>query len=538
VIRSFSGAEEGQALVVVGAAMFVLLGALMLTLDWGYGLAMRRAMQNESDGAVLAAGRLLATNFGGTDFALITQEAAWCTARTVTLADRPGHPTTTDETVEISFSSDGSAFTTPITDVADCLSILNPHDIPASTRYVRVRARASYDSLIGVLGRQRVEAAATSRAQLGAAAVIRPQRPMGVPVPPPPGYRPYGTPGSGVSGWWTAPNAAMWPVAVRYRDTSGALLWSDPSRLVQIFGAGGGGSDDNFFVTLAHFSARDSAHQLVTESDFSGTANIHHFDHGTAPLVNSSPGTCANPSGWDTNGGLDSDGPACDIPNWLNYGFRGSVSVGTDWGDRSWNVFRCDASPCPEPAPQLTPATTRSSCTTLPSWVTSGGGPGWFAPSCATGAPVTMGDWLETVPLGSLSLGAAHDRMIWFIQTYGRGEPGDKSVVVNVFVWDCAQQFGPPWAIALASGDPDCSMVNAGSSGPGGPVRLDRLHVLAIVPMTVNENDVRINGGGNQLRVNAHWGGIFGDAGSCSSTTPPGCPLNPLMNSAFLVPDE
>lgn len=535
MIRSFSGAEEGQALVVVGAAMVVLLGALILTLDWGYGLAMRRAMQNESDGAVLAAGRMLATSFGGTDFAPITQEEAWCAARAATLADRPGHPTATDETVEISFSSDGSAFTTPITDVADCASVLNPQDVPASTRYVRVRARATYDSLIGVLGRQQLEAAATSRAQLSAAAVIRPQRPMGVPVPPPVGYRPYGTPGPGVSGWWTAPNAAMWPIAVRYRN----IDWGDPSRLVHVFGAPGGGSDDNFFVTLAHFSALDSAHQLVTESDFSGTANIHHFDHGTAPLVNSSPGTCGNPIGWDTNGGVDPAGPACDIPNWLNYGFRGSVSVGTDWGDPSWSVFRCDASPCPAPAPQLSPAATRSSCTTLPSWVTSSGDPSWFAPSCATGAPPTIGDWIETVPLGSLNLRAAHDRMISFIQTYGRGEPGDKSVVVNVFVWDCAQQYGPPWAIAFASGDPDCSGVTAGSSGAGGgPVRLDRLHVQAIVPMTVNENDVWVNGGGNQLRVSARWGGIFGDAGACTSTTPPGCPLNPLMNSAFLVPDE
>jgi len=31
---------------------------------------------------------------------------------------------------------------------------------------------------------------------------------------------------------------------------------------------------------------------------------------------------------------------------------------------------------------------------------------------------------------------------------------------------------------------------------------------------------------------------VFGDAGGCASLpTPPGCQLNPLMNSAFLVPD-
>ena len=542
MIRFFSGGEEGQALVVVGAAMFVLLGALVLTVDWGYGLAMRRATQNEADGGVLAAARLLATSYGGVspDFAPTAQQHAWCAARAVALADRPGHPTDTTETLELSFSDNGVDFTAPITNVADCTSILNPTDIPPGTRFVQVRARATYDSLFGIGTRQRIEAAASSRAQLSAAAVVRPQRPVPAAVPPPPAYRPYGTPGSGVSGSWTAPNAAMWPLAVKYEN----VRWSDPSRNVQIFG--GGGDADNFFVTPAHFSPRDSAHELVTESDYTGTHNVHHFDHGTTPLVNTSPDACTSPSApagyWDTNGGPNLGSTAanlgfagaCDVPNWLNYGFRGSVSVGTNWDDPSWDLFRCGSSPC-DPAPQLTPVATRSSCRTLPAWVTASGDPSWFAPSCAATAPLTIGDWLETVPLGSVNLSAAHDRMVSFIQTYGRGAPGDKSVVVNVFVWDCAQDYASgSWTSLEVSGD--CSVVST-SSGFSAD-QLDRLHVVAIVPMTVNENDVLINGGGTQLRVAAHWGGIFGDAGSCSTVTPRGCPLNPLMNSAFLVPGE
>jgi hypothetical protein len=325
---------------------------------------------------------------------------------------------------------------------------------------------------------------------------------------------------------------------------------------VDVFDSGGGGSStaDNVFVTLAHFSALSGAHQLVTESDFSGTTNTHHFDHGTAPLVNSSPGTCSNPTGWDTNGGMDPPGPACDIPNWLNYGFRGSVSPGTNWADTSWNVFRCDASPCPEPAPQLTAPIDRASCRGyFPTWVTT--------PSCPTDAAgrtrtSTLGDWLETVAPGSVNLRAAYTAMTYFIQTYGRGAPDDKSIVVNVFVWDCAQHYGSgSWTTLEDAGD--CSQVTSDSGpgpgggsggGGGGGASLDRLHVVAVVPMTINENDVRINPPGTRLRVSAHWGGltspagtptaVFGDAGACSTVLPPGCPLNPLMNSAFLVPGE
>ena len=151
--RLFFGADDGQALVVVGAAMFVLLGALILTVDWGYGFATRRAMQNEADGAVLAAARLVATSYSGQSpvFSPTTQEDAWCAARAVAAADSPGQPTATNEHLAISFSADGVAFTAPITDVPDCSHIPNPTGIADDTRYVRVRASAIYDSSLGIV---------------------------------------------------------------------------------------------------------------------------------------------------------------------------------------------------------------------------------------------------------------------------------------------------------------------------------------------------------------------------------------------------
>jgi hypothetical protein len=308
---------------------------------------------------------------------------------------------------------------------------------------------------------------------------------------------------------------------------------------VQLFGR-----SDSFFVSPAHFSARDGRHELITESDYTGTLNTHHFDHRTTPLANTAPSLCSNPGipagYWDTNGGFNQPGAVlnerlafaatCDIPNWLNYGFRGSVSVGTDWSLTSWDAFRGPG----RPAPQLTRPDDRRSCRVLMAST------GITAPSCDSVSRTASGDWLETVPLASSDLPAVRDAMRSFIRTYGRGAPGAKAVVVNVFVWDCAQQYvppsTPPWHL-LHELD-DCSSVRADVEGvEDGRSRMDRLHVVAVVPMTIGETQVQIVAG--ELQVFAQWGGLFGDAGACSTApTLPACALNPVMNSAFLVPGE
>ena len=48
-MRGFGKDQSGQALIVVGLAMVVLLCGLALGLDWGYGLTQRRVAQNAAD---------------------------------------------------------------------------------------------------------------------------------------------------------------------------------------------------------------------------------------------------------------------------------------------------------------------------------------------------------------------------------------------------------------------------------------------------------------------------------------------------------
>jgi hypothetical protein len=62
------------------------------------------------------------------------------------------------------------------------------------------------------------------------------------------------------------------------------------------------------------------------------------------------------------------------------------------------------------------------------------------------------------------------------------------------------------------------------------------VHLFTAAPITIRESDIHFSG---SSRVDATWGGIFSDAGDCGvEPTPLGCGLNPLTNSAFLVPDE
>ena len=57
------------------------------------------------------------------------------------------------------------------------------------------------------------------------------------------------------------------------------------------------------------------------------------------------------------------------------------------------------------------------------------------------------------------------------------------------------------------------------------------------MPLTFYEGLIDVN----DQRVDAFWGDAFGDAGDCQRSqnwSSSACALNPLMNSAFLVPDE
>src|SRR4029450_5603462 len=59
-VRGFSAArlrdaEQGAVLAIVAIALLVLIGMLVLTFDWGRGVALRRNMVNAADAGALAA---------------------------------------------------------------------------------------------------------------------------------------------------------------------------------------------------------------------------------------------------------------------------------------------------------------------------------------------------------------------------------------------------------------------------------------------------------------------------------------------------
>ena len=551
---AFARADEGQALVVVGLAMVVLMGALALAVDWGYGLSVRRLVQNQADAAALAAGRLLASSYvGGNPAFEVTEDAAWCAARDARDANASGAASSTTPTLEISFSSDGSAWTAPLSSAADCTSTAGGAEIPNTTVYVQVRSSARFLSLFGLATRQQVDAGASSWVRLAAGAAVRPLQ-----LPEPRLGDETEVPGVGLSGSTTAPNVAIWPLALHY--TSSLLRQpcgqncDDRSRLVQFWPAQRFGGFHGL-VSFGHDSLRTLyAHQLVTESDYRGTAEGDQGHPAVAPLTNASDQAICGGANWDTQGstGIAADPQAqtsavkCDLPNWFYYGYGGSISLGTDWWSNGWAPYR-GAVKIPS---QLTAP--RSSCD-APSYIPQ--------QSCTDQGPASaLGDWVETINtpgLGDLTPNMAK-RMREFIARYGRDAAGTsnglnglgKAVVVHVLIWDCAESFdGNGWNLIFRGNDPAdedrCADIRP-RDVRATPV--DRVHVFSIVPFTFYENLIEISTDGSSVtKVTAYWGDAFGQPGfyrsggtyaSCATDpSPAACQLNPLMNSAFLVAD-
>jgi len=537
--------EEGQALVIVGLAMVVLMGALALSIDWGYGLAMRRVSQNQADAAALAAGRYLASTTGpaGTfevNTQPVGQEDVWCEAERARAANVTSAPTAATHGLAVTFrASDGSELATATS--GNCSITGSGPAVPAATRQIQVRATVTYGSLLGIATPRQVLVAATARAQLTGAQPVRQLE-----LPP----RAAERPGLGLSGSSTRPNVALWPI-VRHLTSSdfartpcggpcvaggGAPVTFWPaSRSDQAFGSFTG------LVSYGNYSLREPAHQMVTESDYTGTANGRDQGHIATPLLFNQGDASCGPT-WDTNGGPGaSRAIPCDLPNWFSYGFRGSLALGTDWSDGSWGGFLADG-PVDVPEPLPTAPSSRSSCRA----------PAFFStPSCEDPAGVgssARGDWVETVAGAPTSAMVAG--MHSFIARYGRSVPGTglgKAVVVNIFLWDCAEQFtGRPadrWQLVLprsadeGADGPDCSQIQPKDSRR---TPIDRVHLFTVVPFTFYDDLIQLDRRGNAT-VQAFWGDVFGDAGICQAIPLPAtgqCQLNPLTNSAFLVPDE
>ena len=529
---AFTTDDGGQALIVAAIAMAVLMGALVLGVDWGYRLSASRATQNQADAAAYAAARELVESYDGTSFT-VTPEDVWnaaCRARNNNAAHDPNDATLS---LDVSFFD---AFDAPLgatlsSPSATCTLSAGTDVVDAGAAYVRVVSGAQFSSLFGIVTRQQLQTLASARVRLVAGPTVRALR-----LPDATGDNPVGAPGIGISGSSTAPQVAIWPIAIRYDP--GLFSLGAPRRVPLI--RSGVPTSGTAYLTFAHYSPREAgiarqAHQLLTETDFTAalTTHVHHgHDRSVAPLPNAA-GRSSCGSSWETVGYTDLRSAArCDLPNWFYYGFRGSVSVGTNWADALWTPFVSYGDDVERPDAFANARTV--SCAY----------PYAVVPSCSPNSS-QVGDWIETLPPAQVKASLIGSAMHAFIDRYGRDAGGgDKAVVVNVLVWDCSESFDPStpsdrWRLNGAAAD--CSAPTVTGSA-------DRIHVIAVVPFTIRDSDVTLGGSGecdgdcdlgDSSAVYGTWGNVFGDAGACRTTPDAStCAMSPLMNSAFMVPDE
>lgn len=562
-------ADAGQALIVAALCFTVLLGALALAADWGRGLAVRQVSQNEADAAALVAGKVLATSYSsaaGPRYRA-TSEDVWTFAACALRGNRPAFAAGGAEAVAVRFGSVAppeqvavTSWTATVEDdaaTAPCPARVTGAGtpVPDDTAYVEVRVVGTHKAMIGAVGQQALTVAASSRVRIAGLPVAR-----AVPVVPG-----SGTPGVGVSG---APpqQDLIWPLVRHFeasdyttpcgqfcdpnsRDVDRITFWSFSStgptgRDVRRFGGFLGLIDPSHYsLRQREVAANDKTHQLVTSSDYSGSL---HAAPPTAPLPNRSA-TCAAPT-WDSNGTID---PAfsvqCNIANWFSYGYRGGLSVGTDWSSVSWGGYRgAGVENAETPTPLPTSPLARATCAAQSFFV---------APSCAGGPDSSAGDWVETYrqPLDAAQRANLVGQMQDFIARNGRtvewsdrlvargpnaGSRYGKAAVVNIALWDCAETFrnrvdhNDRWDLVRANvddGDPaDCSQLTRRDTRV---TPIDRVHLFAVAPFTFYAGLVSVSA------VEAYWGGAYGDEGSCRPGRACDAP-NPLKNTAFLVPTE
>jgi len=496
--------QDGQALIVVAVCVAVLVGGLALAIDWGYGLAQRRVMQNVADASALGAGKRLASSVikvnGVINFS-VTQEQTWCTANAyANPADlkKSFAPASTSNQLQL-FYGDASNPTVWTTGVTTCTGNT---EVPPGTIYVRAVVGVSFQSLSAVtVGSSSNAASASARVRLS-----------GTPVP--------------------LTGGPMWAMVRHYNPTdfnntctSNPCDPTDPNQVQPKLFWDSQAADvayGNFkgLIDFSHYSPNFNsipiqAVQLVSQGDSSAHPP-------TMPYAIDRSGQNSCPWGQDAQGNRlwDSWGQAdtqqdthCSIPNWVYYGFRGTLALDSHWSGASL------------PAGQETPSalTTRSVCSPRPD----------PAPSCDD---PTMGDWVETAggtiasltdvvrsavsgPRGSSNMPFSNKLVP------GTNTPFGKGLVVLVFLWECGEKFtkngatGNRWDLVVPGGqNPDCSQLN---SAP------DRVHLFTVAPFTIYEGTI------SSGSVKGYWGGLFGSPDSC-----PTCALNALANTAVMVPDN
>jgi Flp pilus assembly protein TadG len=558
----FGRREEGQALIVVALCFAVLMGGLSLAADWGHGLAMRRASQNEADAAALAAGKALASTYTGVDFRT-SKDDAWTFAACAFRSNRSfAAPSDAQETLAISYAPAPIDEALAAWDSRDVSGAICPASVKGlgdrvatDTKLVYVRVTTTYRTLLGAATRQDLSAGAIAAVRLARGATTH-----DVTLPTGTG----GVPGSALVGTGTSPDP-IWPLVRYFRASTyrtaplgqegeegdsnndfnqgpcGLLCDPNAARSARItFWSSGGlpsGRDRRVFdsfvglVDPSHMSIRrGSVHQLTTMSDYRGSA---HQPFPTVPLANASP-RCPSAS-WDTNGsGNVSDSATCNIANWFYRGFGGALSLDTDWNHSSWDpyrgTYRGDRTTT---LPNAIPLSRRA-CDEARSQT-----PYFAVPSCTT---PNLGDWVETyvAPLSASDNANLTAMMRSYIQRNGRetqwsntrvsggansGNLYGKAAVVYIYLFDCADTFDAGtgnWRLINAAGD--CSRITSTSTPT-----IDRVHLFTLAPFTFYEGLVTTGA------VEAYWGGAFGDQGACQPDGTACQPLSPLKNSAFLV---
>ena len=231
----------------------------------------------------------------------------------------------------------------------------------------------------------------------------------------------------------------------------------------------------------------------------------------------------------------------CAVPNWDYFGFRGTLSLTSDW----------TAVALPREAPTAYPSGppgSRGLCSPSDaSWQAT------YGYRLDPRAPCDRGDWVETVKDNirkemndALELlittsggnGVVADRIVnW--SGRNNNEAFGKAVTFLVPLWDCGElyddrkQQGSRWDLTfrvtnLPPADRDCTDPPGKETGTDDWKNLpDRVHVLTVAPFTIYENTIETNS------IRGFWGGLFVDPPADAPR-----PLWVLANSAYLVPDD
>jgi Flp pilus assembly protein TadG len=545
-LGKFRKHDEGQVLVVVALAAVVLISALALALDSGYGLTQRRVMQNAADAGALAAARLLASNVVTTDqgsIFTVYERQTYCTALGYATDNRVFRPSNPTETLTVEWSATGTAGSfvalSTTSNCADPASAASGPFVDPTARFILVRADVQYRGLVAqVAGQPAITAAATGMARV-----------TGAPVPS---------------------QGPSWPMVRHFNAADFTTGCGNPCNPTTVDPVVFWDSNDanivyNSFmglIDLSRFSPNEHRNagqptcngvatpggsascvpQLITGWDQSGAAPTGKPTLFGGNACNQSSGNAVQPPAaggtWFTNGNENSQSfeKDCSILNWFGYLFQGQLTLDSSWSAVAFN----GGSEWREQPSALGGA--RSSCT-------QAAGIGLPAPSCAGGSSA-LGDWVEAAHTGNVGNNIATP-LQWYIDTHGRTDPvysglpvsnGNgaplygKYVVILVYLWDCAETYSPGnpagnrWSLTRPRHGSDCSSMQNGNDVDSHD-SIDRVHLFSVAPFTFYRGLVDSNS------IRGFWGGLVSDPGNCS-TNPgaPACSLNEFSNGIFLVP--